>query len=533
MNPPDGRIAAEIGLVDMPAEVLSAISGFLMEPHDLVAWTTVTGLPVADRLVRIVLAQEKHHVGNLLRRRAPLGVVSALLALAGKSQLSALLPAATSGGRVDVVEWICTAIIDRSASVAPHGADNRKRLSALRPNILIVDRVYDGTARYMLEALRVASDAGRAHLIGCLLTNCPCDRAFLPDASLDRIATLAVMRGDADTVRAVHNFRKKGANGRSCTCDREIGQCALKADQVAVVEALHDMRCAAACTVARGDLDRAIQAGSVGVARWLVGTTTTTTTASLRPHVRESSVNVAAAGGFTSMVAFVHDSGLLACSGRVLASAAAAGRRGVLEWAVGESTQAAGRDRPIDAWYDDGTRIAHAAVAHGHTGIIVWMAKRADASRTLSVGVARAALTEGMLEAAVALHDARVAPFDTWDALLTAVCLGDQDIAVRTVAQHSARCNGETLRKALRKAHPCTLAYLRDRYEISDADLQEAVDRVAGLPLRDSTVVWIRDNVPGVCVKALAERDYGGLLLPPQEEGVAFSCTCVRCAPVS
>ncbi|AJF97350.1 hypothetical protein TW95_gp0616 [Pandoravirus inopinatum] len=128
------------------------------------------------------------------------------------------------------------------------------------------------------------------------------------------------------------------------------------------------------------------------------------------------------------------------------------------------------------------------AATNRRVGVISWMRTRQDGQRALTVGVARAALAAGCIDAA-----AHIRPFGTWDALEAAVVSGNVD-TVRAVADAGGVCSPAAFVGAIRHGGSDVLAFLCERYGV--AFVEGALASLAGVACAAPCLDWLGATRP-------------------------------------
>ncbi|AGO84348.2 hypothetical protein psal_cds_523 [Pandoravirus salinus] len=465
-----------LGLSDMPAEIWRHIAHFLDRPADLARWWRATGFDTSAILETVVFARGVE-TGVLLRAGAPLGVVAKNLARDGGVFLAKYAGAVAAGGRVDVALHL---VDDGSQATGKEAF----QLRTARHGAILVEACRLGNAQ-MVEAL--------------LMRRWGLEQDMLP--IIHRNAShAAASRGHAEALALIH--RASIRHSGHCHCDADVLEHVINLDAGHVAAWLHNQRNivgsadgAAHDIASRVRIDHLVNQGKLSLARWLVD---------VRPHTPDDEriadgVTIAAAEyGHVDMVSFLHVSGLCACPIRALLAAAAHGKINVLCWALGDRVADADFviDAPIASW--DPSRVAYHAAKKKRADVLSWMMSRPDTHAAITPGVARCALTWGVeTDTVVDMHRRGLAPFHRWDPLAMAVRyrgLGE----VNAIAAAGAPYDDQAIRVAVARRPPDVVAHLCHVYGTSR--LQDAVDAVCGWDIKDTGVLWVRDNVPSVCI---------------------------------
>jgi hypothetical protein len=314
-------------------------------------------------------------------------------------------------------------------------------------------------------------------------------------------------RGHVDVIKTLHKaFAWCGS--RECRCTPEIGAAALRADRPDVIEWLVDEGCSGAPQFKPSDIAAAIAGRRrPRFIRW----------AASRGYRADPACLVDLANrNDARTLTLVHDTGLCVCTPDAVRAAARAGSLDVLKWAAGADGEQLASSGVGDAWHP--TMVAMLAATHRHVHIISWLRSRGDGQRALTVGVARAALAAGCIEAA-----AIVRPFGTWDALEAAVT--SRDLAtVRAVADAGGVPSPSAFVAAIRDADADVLAFLCERYGVTF--VEGALLTLAGRPCSVSCLNWLAAS-PLTAHICLAEAYAATMALG--EKGGLDSCRCAAC----
>nr|UMO79831.1 hypothetical protein [Pandoravirus aubagnensis] len=466
----------QVGLSDMPAEMLKYIAQFLDRPADLARWWRATGFDTSATLETAVFARGIE-TAVLLRAGAPLGIVVKNLARDGGLFLAKYAGAVAAGGRVDVALHL---VDDGSRATGKEAS----QLRTARHGAILVEACRSGNIQ-MAEAL--------------LARRWGLEQDMLP-ITYRNASHAAASRGHAEALALIHraSIRRFG----HCHCDANVLEQVVDLDAGRMAAWLHNHRNIVGSTdgaahdiAARVRIDHLVNQGKLSLARWLVD---------VRPHtpdderIADGVLMDAAEAGRVDTVSFVHVAGLCACPIRALLAAAARGKINVLCWALGDPVAGADRatNAPIASW--DPVRIAYYAAKRKRVDVLSWMLSRPDTHAAITPGVARCALRYGAdIDIIRDMHQRGSAPFHRWDPLATAVRYCDLD-RVQAIVAAGAPYDEQAMRIAIAQCPPDFVAYLCGAYGTDR--LQDAVDAVCGWDIKDTGVLWIRDSVPSVCV---------------------------------
>ncbi|AVK75199.1 hypothetical protein pqer_cds_777 [Pandoravirus quercus] len=556
-------------LGDMPIEVVQMITRRLDTPRDLGAFVMavphLVADPVAPQVARMIGFAR---ASDVLVRGAPLSAVMALFAEWDEPVAVHMLGDAAEGGRLDVVQWVYERIADGLRDVKDHrratkyqrrfyddvssdscsssseseddANDNNNNgnnnndggnqdsasessccasrcaspgLSATRHARRFRDHCGSASTDDLLwlDALTRAARKQHIDTIEWIL-NGPC----YGNVPTWRIKTIyhsvmieAAARGHLDVLATLHKTvaQQMRRGSRRCQCPREIGIAAVQADRPDVVDWLLDKNCAGA-----PPLDpRAIAAAVTKAHRprfiaW----------AAARGHAADPACVVdLAQRNVVRTLALVHETGLCACTAQAVRAAARAGSLAVLQWAAGDDPSV---PRAGTAWRP--TDVAMLAATNRRVDVISWLRTRQDGQRALTVGVARAALAAGCIDAA-----AHIRPFGTWDALEAAVASGNVE-TVRAVADAGGVCSPAAFVGAIRDGGSDVLAFLCERYGV--AFVEGALASLAGVACAAPCLDWL-GAYPATSHLCLAEAYAANL--GRGEVDTPGSCHCPACSP--
>nr|UMO80210.1 hypothetical protein [Pandoravirus aubagnensis] len=509
---------ATLDVMVMPVEILLGISKWLapLSTCALVAWATVTGIGVPDRLLcasvdasveRIAISVLTQPVQrddrrldkacNNARRRiiragAPLVVVAHLLPQTPLWPDSVIDVAI--GGRIDVLKWAWGRI---GVDLNTWYGDDRWTSN-----------------RHAAEAMLGAAQCDRRAVVCWLLERATSDHArALTTFGHEKIILYGLEHGYGDVINALHCLQRRVAHRQRCWCPSSVKRRILREGRVDMLALLKDADCDIVSDLGMPDLDKVVRKGHESAARWIA--------AHLKePKIWAGAIGAAAARGHLSTVAFAHDSGLGTCTPPFIAHAACNGHLHIVKWASGDNPQHA-PVRPIAPWY--GPHIAYQVAAKGHADVLAWMAQRHDMAPSIGVGVARIAVASGHWQCALVLHHYGLVPLDTWDALITAVRHCTRD-GIAALADAGAHCGMDAVAAALFLSEPDVLAFLCTRF--GTTNLQKAIDSVSGLAFVHKTMAWVAANAPDVCVSQPAHQQWADPSVPQCRH---FSCACLRC----
>jgi hypothetical protein len=486
----------QVGLSNMPAEMLKHIARFLDQPADSARWWRATGLDTSSNIEAIVFARGIE-TAVLLRAGAPLGVVARNLARDGGIFFVEYAEYVVTGGRIDVALHL---VDDGTRATGQEAFEKR----TLRHGTILVEACRSGRTQ-MVEALL-------ARRWGLELDMLP---KIYRDAS-----RAAASRGHTEALALVHrdSIRRLG----HCHCDATVLEHVIDLDAGRMAAWLHNHRTIVESTggtahniITNVRIDRLVAQHKLSLARWLVD---------VRPHTPDDEriadgVSIAAAEyGHVDMVSFLHVSGLCPCPIRALLAAAGRGKIDVLSWALGDPVSGVDRvrDGPIASW--DASRIAYHAAKKKRADILLWMMSRSDTRAAITPGVARCALTWGIdTDIIIDMHQRGLAPFHRWDPLSMAVRYCDL-ARIKAITDAGAPYDDQAMRIAIARRPPDFVAHLCHVYGTDR--LQEAVDAVCGWDIKNTGVLWIRDNVPSVCLAQILAC-----------ESADRRCLCQTCRP--
>lgn len=552
------------GLGDVPVEVVQMIAHHLDTPRDLAAFVMAARHLVVDPVaVRVARMVGFARASDVLACGAPLAAMAALFAEWDEPVAVHMLGDAAEGGRLDVVKWVYERVADglrdaRDGSAARRcddpsysctssesecennnnysddsddqdGASESSSSSssccgsagksiarrARRPTIRIRDSCGSGARTddlMWLDALSRASRKRRLDVLNWLVTG-PCyggKPAWRVRPIYHSVMIEAAGRGHLDVLGALHDAvaasRIRGLSIR-CQCPPEIGIAAVQADRPDIVAWLKDVGCTGVPPLSPGAIGAAIVKGHrPRFIAWAAAQGYTADAACLVDLAQRDAVRT---------LALVHETGLCVCTAEVVRAAARAGSLGVLQWAAGDDPSA---PRAGAAWRP--TDVAMLAATNRCVDVITWLRTRQDGQRVLTVGVARAALAAGCIDAA-----AHIRPFATWDALEAAVASGNVE-TVRAVADAGGVCSPAAFVGAIRHGGSDVLAFLCERYGV--AFVEGALASLAGIACAAPCLHWL-GTYPATAHLCLAEAYAANL--GRGEVDASGSCRCPACAP--
>ncbi|ATE82238.1 hypothetical protein psal_cds_848 [Pandoravirus salinus] len=550
-------------LDDMPIEVVHMIARHLDTPRDLGAFAIaaphLVADPVAPRVARMVGFAR---ASDILVAGAPLAAVVALFAEWDEPVAVHMLGDAAEGGHVNVVQWVYERIADglrdtkarRAATTArrhydessdscsssseseddnSNGANDdnankqddcasdsssssswcagywaRERLRRA-PNRF---RDHCGSARtddlLWLDALTRAARKRHLDVLAWIVKG-PCygDTYTRSMRSIYHSVMIeAAARGHLDVLVMLHTTVAVCTRRGSCGCPPEIGIAAVQADRPDIV----DWLCSVVCSGVPPFTARAVATAITKAHRprfiaW----------AAMHGHAPDPTcLDDLAQRNVVRTLALVHETGLCACTPQAVRAAARAGSLSVLQWAAGDDPSA---PRAGAAWRP--TDVAMLAATNRRVEVIAWLRTRQDGQRALTVGVARAALAAGCIDAA-----AHIRPFGTWDALEAAVASGNVE-TVRAVADTGGVGSPAAFVGAIRHGGSDVLAFLCERYGV--AFVEGALASLAGVACAASCLDWL-GAYPPTAHLCLAEAYAANL--GHGEVDTPGSCHCPVCA---
>ncbi|QBZ81700.1 F-box incomplete domain containing protein [Pandoravirus celtis] len=544
------RQPAASSLADMPAEIIAHILGCLESLRDLAACAATCSALVDTTVLEAAASRFAHVTGpRLLEAGAPLCVIQRVVQDRALTDVPReCVIAAARGGQIDVVEWVCNVATFPPASSSgakrarrerddPNLAPGQKRV---RPDIgydsPIVDALYESLNRGKHDAFVWLLDNWKRPVFGLP----PSPSARLVESLL--VEAIHVSGTPFDIIACIHG----DCPSTRFTCSDTVRLAAADADRVDVITWLHGLGCR--CnppSPSDGDANdlfwRALYTGSAKVARWVYDTF------GLCKHRHRYATEFQrifvdmGSRGHASCAALLCNLGFGPLSVEFLIAAARAGHLDVLSQCMddqpGNDNDGTGGHRPIVVVGWPTLAIGYAAAAAGHKNVVRWLAGRADARHNLSVGAARLALESGHFDVALVLHEAGIAPFDRWNSLCAALT---GDIArtghgptapvpttMTLVAAYVDTCDLSVFVEALRWGGDQTVAFLCERYGTGHA--QAAVDALAGSLLCKKALLWLRDNVAGICVAdACAYFTMADVDAYPHDEPPPM-CGCPKC----
>lgn len=554
------------GLGNMPIEVVQMITHHLDTPRDLAAFVMAAPHLVADPVaVRVARMVGFARVSDVLACGAPLAAVAALFAEWDEPVAVHMLGDAAEGGRLDVVKWVYERVADglrdaqdgstvrrcddssdsctssesecennnndddsdsddqgcasdsssSSSSSCCGSAGKSIARRARRPTIRVRDSCGSGARTddlMWLDALSRASRKRRLDVLDWLVTG-PCyggKPVWRVRPIYHSVMIEAAGRGHLDVLGALHDAADGPARCRlriRCQCPPEIGIAAVQADRPDVVAWLKDAGCRGLPPLSPGAIGAAIvKCHRPRFIAWAAAQGYTTDTECLVDLAQRDAVRT---------LALAHETGLSACTAQAVRAAARAGSLGVLQWAAGDDSSA---PRAGAAWRP--TDVAMLAATNRRVDVITWLRTRQDGQRVLTVGVARAALAAGCIDAA-----AHIRPFATWDALEAAVASGNAE-TVRAVADAGGVCSPAAFVGAIRHGGSDVLAFLCERYGV--AFVEGALASLAGIACAAPCLHWL-GTYPATAHLCLAEAYAANL--GRGEVDASGSCRCPACAP--
>ncbi|AJF96843.1 ankyrin repeat protein [Pandoravirus inopinatum] len=538
-----------LGLVDLPAEIIAHILGCLASLRDLAACAATCSALVDTTVLEAAASRFAHATGpRLLEAGAPLCVIQRVVQDRALTDVPhEWVVAATRGGRIDVVEWVCNVATFPPATLPRAKRARRERDDSnpapgqkrVRPDI-----GYDSP---IVDALYESLNHGKHDAFAWLLDNWERPVFGLPPGPSARpVESLLVEAVHApgtpfDIIACIHG----DCPSTRFTCSDTVHLAAADADRVDVITWLHSLGCR--CnppSPSDGDANdlfwRALYTGSAKVARWVYDTF------GLCKHRHRCATEFQrifvdmGSRGHASCAALLCNLGFGPLSVEFLIAAARAGHLDVLSQCMDDrpgDDNGAGGHRPIVAVGWPSLAIGHAAAAAGRGDVIRWLAGRADARRNLSVGAARLALESGHFDVVLVLHEAGIAPFDRWNSLCAALT-GDiaraghgltapTPTTVALVAAYVGACDPSVFVEALRCGGDQIVAFLCERYGTGHA--QAAVDAIAGSPLCENALLWLRDNVAGICVADACAYFHMADVDGYSRDKPSPMCWCPRC----
>lgn len=554
------------GLADMPAEVVQMIVRCLDAPRDLgvfaIAASHLAIDPVAPQVARLVGFERASEV---LARGAPLPAVIDLFAEWDEPVAIHMLGDAAEGGRLDVVEWVYARVSDGMRDTearhpmrthhpmhcrrrtAPHSnrfysdscssdsdEDDAGEVDAANPTPAGTAQPMDLSSSssswcssYVLEncpknkhadellwvdALARAARKRHLDVVGWIVDG-PCyggAPVFRVRPFYHTVMIEAAARGHLDVLVALHRAVALGS-GRRCQCPAEIGIAAVQADRPDVVAWLNSTECRGTPPLTPAAIGAAIVRGHrPRFIAWAAAQGYTADAACLVDLAQRDAVRT---------LALAHDTGLRACTPEAVRAAARAGSLNVLKWAASgdDDGGSAAAPRVGAAWRP--TDVAMLAATNRRVDVIAWLRTRQDGQRALTVGVARAALAAGCVDAA-----SHIRPFGTWDALEAAVASGNTE-TVRAVADAGGVCSPAAFVGAIRCGGSDVLAFLCDRYGVTF--VEGALASLAGVPCAPACLDWLATH-PATAHLCLAEAH--AAILARGEVDTPGCCRCPVCA---
>ncbi|AGO84345.1 hypothetical protein psal_cds_521 [Pandoravirus salinus] len=482
----DTDVAA--GLATMPREILDEITGSIQCIRDMGAWSIATGLPTKGRHLGAIEA-ENVPTEDVLKAGAPLAIVEPLLALRQVKPSPELATASALGGRLDVYQRVGRGTFvdgargfDAAGAVLP--ALIRRGLVDIADDIAVAC-----SSSYMRTIHRGISHRHRVE------------------------ALKEALRGSHTALARILHDHLDHYAWNECICGESVLPWILESDLPIALATLRRTGCRRAKRESRFLFARAIESGAVDVARLLAERRPENATP-LVPH--EASVLTAASKGHVDVLAWLYKERQYEMPAEVLGAAARAGHLGILDWAA-----RARNGRPIASW--SARYVAYAAVSGNNLGpVIEWLLTRPIDRRDLSVGVAKAALARHGIVVPLLLHNAGIAPFDTWDALEMAVDKGST-YSARVVVSNGGHCDLAVLTRCLSQHDEGMITLLADRY--TSADIQTVLDSGLVGICSWAPIAWLVGNVPGLCV-----RDAHAIFTAPLSMGpYPDPCACARC----
>lgn len=552
-------MASTVGLDNLPDEIIVHILGYLTRLRDLAACaaasSTLTVEPLANAAARLAGVT----LGKLLEACAPLDVVRAVYAHRGPTSIPPdWIVAVVHVGSNEVLEWACA--VPEWTLVLRTATHRDGAGPAPRP----YKRVKKGDP--VDDALYLSIECGRFEMLAWLLAHCntgPTSLYCRLDASFVQSLLIKAVRAPGaplDVIMRLHDYSLLPNDGETA-CTTQVERAALDADRADVLEWVHarGCRCLSPSNLSHAahSFACAVRAGSAAAARWVYTNAApqTTPATTLRDHCDASKTMKAmvgaASGGHVRALAMLCRLGFGPLPLDVLVAAARGGHLHVLQWAMTDPATNIQDDVDGDNDNDDGTPmdladgdmhssrppavvvqgwpsllIGYAAALEGHEHIVRWLARRPDALRNLSVGAARAALKKGHIGVVLALDEVGIAPFDQWDPLRTAT-RSNSVAVVAAIAGRTAVCSPCTLTSALFCRNEGVIQFLCERYGTDH--LQAVVDAVAGRSLARAPLLWVRDNVPSVCVASACAYLYAARLCDRTAMDRDHLCRCNRC----
>jgi hypothetical protein len=522
-----------VSLSALPAEIVLHITDMIERGSDLVAWCVATGVDGSTTARRMAKRYPGGDPHRLLAMGAPLDVVKQSIQASSKAPSMAMTRWAVKGGRLDVVKYVWNEACDRER-MPKEGHPQRSKIER-------------DQGAHIKNALREACDlSGRIDVILWLLTRLPSPNGFHASSIVESTIVRAAAAGRLDIVRAIHD--KRVAAFGICDCTLAIADAAINHGHSEIAAWLHEgsrtCRGSGHRVLFHANLHGIISRGDVDTARWLIAVGSRFSD-SPRLTVSSDSAQHAAESGSLPMVAFLHEQGLYACSGYLLALLIRYSKdeavEAVLRWAAGEPTSHANEPQlddhddnskrePIDAFYDPivACALIDRRMSRAHTASAFrWLLARPDAARFFTPGIVRWALTRPRAcERALEVCAAGIVSFEACDALAT-------------VARHR---NPRVVDQAIDAGAPYTLSammaalqgeegvldLLCQRYGTSD--LGAALDALSGHVLPKHAIIWIRKHAPQVCIAQARALFVASDMAHVRDALLCDSCVCFRCA---
>ncbi|AGO85136.1 Ankyrin repeat domain containing protein [Pandoravirus salinus] len=537
-----------LGLADMPPEIVVHILAWA-NLRDRAACAIASSLLAVEPLAGIAARCSNLSLPAALAAGAPLDVIVVIVTWRCAVVRPMLLKWAVRGGRLDVVDWIyahikgkirvrckdddddsedekdyCEHDCDEGISSATTADENKPFVLHPRPDWHPArvkrhrkrHRAHRIRKRYTgptIVALYEAAYRGHAAMLSSLLDRWRIDFQGKYGQRLLYALMIEACTGPTpgtDTIELLHRHKTRFSKDGSCGCWKDAGYAAASAERIDVLAWMHNVGCDARLDTrwhelidhSKTPLYKAMCKGRAITARWLAGVMKVASWPERDKHLANP-METAAARGHVKILEVFHGLGAQVCLPGAIVAGAMHGHLDILEWALANTlplpdspdTRAVSVCPPLS--------IGWAAAVSDNQHIVRWLLQRPDARRFLGVGAARAALAKGHVGIALCLHEAGVAPFDQWNALITAVASGKPKAVEAALGCGAVRDIG-ALAKAIHEGGRHILAVLCKHYEATD--IQTAVDTVAGLPAsgwvnpRRHSLEWLVDNVPGLCI---------------------------------
>ncbi|AGO85258.1 hypothetical protein psal_cds_1055 [Pandoravirus salinus] len=487
----DAKGHRTLGLLDLPPELRAEITRHVQRPADVVACartspallTKPVDKEIIDRLVRPIRPVK------LFKHGAPPSVLADLASRDLINIAWSMLPDVVASGRADSLTWVCQWLMQTPRPACQKGSTCYR--VSYKQEAEAANGWYPAPCsrcRPICNAVKSAAAMRRYDMLCCLLD----ERAVAGRDSERLFGAMirnAAYRGDVALVASWHERNNISASGGHCCCDPSIGQAALRACRIGVLDWLCDHNCNAVvlpslasieCVLVEGAGRDAERASVIG---WLIDRLPPSEirTGGLQHATRRPIKN-----GMAACLARLCDPKLVVLGPAEITYAFVKDARSVLYWISRNQTT---------AWAAPST--GYAVAHHARKDTPRWFLRLPGAGAILSVGAVKSGLAAGRVGMAIAAHETGVLAFDRYDAAAVACEHLDDQQAARILSS-GASCTTAALTWALKRA---LIETLRVASEHVDAEaFQAALDAVRPGYVHDGILPWISVHFSDNCI---------------------------------